>query len=137
MKIFFPMLAILVLGPVWASAQDLGGLSSRAEPTTSASNAGHDVTGFIAPSWAPGPGVNPKSLQTAPNPHPDLKPKLGGVFVDGAKYGPEIISPTAPLGWGMGEKYLSAPSVREDLQHETGPAAHRDSGGLKLFSIEF
>jgi len=24
-----------------------------------------------------------------------------------------------------------------DLQHESGPAAHRDAGGFKLFSIEF
>ena len=49
-----------------------------------------------------------------------------------------MISPTAPAEYGMGEKYLSAPSQQGyDVQHETGPAAHRDSGGLKLFSLEF
>jgi hypothetical protein len=139
MKIFLPILAFLVLGSVGAAAQSFNAMAAHTELTTSSSSSApsHDVTGFSSPSWAPGPGVNPKSLLTPPNPHPDLKPKLGGVFVDGVKYGPEIISPTAPLSWGMGEKYLSAPSQGRDLQHESGQAAHRDTGGLKLFSLEF
>jgi hypothetical protein len=37
----------------------------------------------------------------------------------------------------MGEKYLSAPDPQYDVAHEVGPAAHRDSGGFKLFSLEF
>ena len=139
MKTLLPTLAFLVLGSVWASAQNFNALTTHQElvSTTAPSAPGHDVTGFMAPSWAPGPGYNEKDLKTPPNIHPDLKPKLGGIFVDGAKYGPEIISPTAPLSWGMGEKYLSAPSTGTDLQHETGPAAHRDTGGFKLFSLEF
>jgi hypothetical protein len=48
-----------------------------------------------------------------------------------------MIAPGAPAEYGMGEKYLSAPSQTYDLQHETGPAAHRDSGGFKLFTFEF
>jgi hypothetical protein len=62
---------------------------------------------------------------------------LGGVFVDGAKYGPVLISPTAPASYGIGEKYLSAPDPRADTLHESAQAAHRDSGGIKLFSLEF
>ncbi len=76
-------------------------------------------------------------MKTPPNPHPDLKPRTGGVFVDGVKYGTVMISPTAPAEYGMGEKYLAAPSQTRDLQHESGRAAHRDAGGLKLFSFEF
>ncbi len=112
-------------------------MSARSEPTTYAASSAHDVTGFLAPNYAPGPGYSEKALKTPPNIHPDLKPRLGGIFVDGAKYGTVMISPTAPLTYGMGENYLSAPSQREDLQHETGQAAHRDTGGFKLFSIEF
>jgi hypothetical protein len=60
------------------------------------------------------------------------------VLVDGpTKYGAELINPAAPASYGYGEKYLSAPSSTYDLQHESGPAAHRDAGGIKLFSLEF
>lgn len=124
----------LALGTTWAAAQDI---SHVAQPVTSAPATAQDVTGFMAPSWAPGPGMTSKQMQTPPNPHPNLKPKLGGIFVDGAKYGPEIISPTAPPEWGNGERYLSAPSPMQDVQHISGSAAHRDSGGFKLFSFEF
>jgi len=93
-----------------------------------------DVTGFRAPNQ---PGVSPESSKRAPNPHPDLSPRATGVFVDGGKYGPVLISPAAPHEFGMGEKYLAAPSTRWDLQHESGRAAHRDAGGIKLFSWEF
>ena len=72
-----------------------------------------------------------------PNMHPNLKPQLGGVFVDGAKYGTQLINPAAPASYGIGEKYLSAPDPRYDLMHESGPAAHHDAGGIKLFSLEF
>jgi hypothetical protein len=141
MKTLLPMLAFLIAGSVCASAQNFNAMTTHAElvnsSSASASAPGHDVTGFMAPTWAPGPGYNEKDLKTPPNIHPDLKPKAGGIFVDGVKYGPEIISPAAPLTWGMGEKYLSAPSTGWDLQHETGPAAHRDTGGFKLFSLEF
>ena len=94
-----------------------------------------DVTGFVAPHT---PGVSPQSAHNPPNPHPDLKPRLGGVFVDGAKYGAIMISPTAPASYGIGEKYLAAPLPDPaDPQHEAGPAAHRDTGGIKLFTFEF
>jgi hypothetical protein len=135
MKLLLPTLALLALGSNWAFAQELtGGLSS---PTTSAPSTAHDVTGFVSPSYAPGPGVSPDAMKTAPNLHPNLKPKTGGIFVDGVEYGPVLISPTAPARYGLGEKYLAAPSTTYDLQHETGLAAHRDTGGFKLFSIEF
>jgi hypothetical protein len=139
MKTFLPMLVFLVLGSAWASAQNMSGMSSpMSQPTTSAPATAHDVTGFAAPSYAPGPGVSPQAMKTPPNLHPDLKPKLGGILVDGAKYGAVMVSPMAPASYGMGERYLSAPSQQGyDLQHESGPAAQRQSGGLKLFSIEF
>ena len=95
--------------------------------------AAQDVTGFRAPTQL-GPS---QSSKNPPNPHVVLKPQLGGIFVDGAKYGTQLINPSAPASYGIGEKYLSAPSSREDLMHESGPAAHRDSGGFKLFSLEF
>jgi len=136
MKTFTSVLAMLVLSAGWVAAQDMSGIAARSSSATSASVTAHDVTGFISPSM-PGPGISPQSMKTPPNPHVVLKPKLGGVFVDGVKYGTVMISPTAPAEYGMGEKYLSAPSQTSDLQHETGKAAHRDAGGLKLFTLEF
>jgi hypothetical protein len=136
MKTITSVLAALVISTGLASAQSLS-MGGIAQPTTSSPATAHDVTGFAAPSYAPGPGVNPKSLKTAPNPNVVLKPKLGGVAVDAVKYGPEIFSPGAPGEYGMGEKYLSAPSPTYDVQHESGQAAHRDAGGFKLFTIEF
>ncbi len=69
--------------------------------------------------------------------HPNLKPQLGGVFVDGGKYGAQLINPAAPASYGMGEKYLAAPSSTYDLAHESGRAAHHDAGGIKVFTLEF
>ncbi len=114
MKTLTNLLAILVLSAGFATAQD--------------------ITGFRAPSQ---PGIGPASSKGFPNPNVVLKPKLGGVFVDGGKNGPVMISPTASAEYGIGEKYLAAPSTRQDLQHESGRAAHRDAGGIKLFSLEF
>jgi hypothetical protein len=95
--------------------------------------AAQDVTGFKAPNQ-----LGPSSESSkAPNMHPNLSPRLGGVFVDGAKYGTILISPSAPASYGVGEKYLSAPSSREDLMHESAQAAHHDAGGMKLFTLEF
>jgi hypothetical protein len=91
-----------------------------------------DVTGFKAPAQ-----LGPSESSKAPNPHVVLKPQLGGVFVDGAKYGTQLINPSAPASYGMGEKYLAAPSSRYDLDRECGRAAHHDAGGIKLFTIEF
>jgi hypothetical protein len=136
MKTLTSALAALLLTTFWASAQDLSNISERTQPATSSPATAHDVTGFSAPN-TPGPGVTTQSLKTAPNPHPDLRPKTGGIFVDGVKYGTVMISPFAPASYGMGEKYLAAPSQTYDLQHESGLAAHRDANGLKLFSIEF
>jgi hypothetical protein len=48
-----------------------------------------------------------------------------------------LISPTAPASYGIGEKYLAAPSSRDDLERESGRAAHHDAGGIKVFTIEF
>ncbi len=137
MKILLPAMAFLLLGAAGLRAQDMSNIAERSASATSAPVTAHDVTGFSAPTYAPGPGISPNAMKTPANPHPDLKPRLGGVFVDGVKYGTVMISPTAPLTLGMGEKYLSAPSQTQDLQHESGTAAHRDSGGLKLFSLEF
>jgi hypothetical protein len=112
-----------------AAAQDLSGNSNSGVATV---KPGVDVNGFKAPNTlAP---YNPK----APNVHPNLKPQLGGVLVDGVtKYGAELINPAAPAYYGNGEKYLTAPSSTYDLQHESGYAAHRQAGGIKLFSVEF
>lgn len=130
MKRLMTVLEILTLSATWAAAQSAAG---NANNSVSGINNGADVTGFTAPSKL-GPG---SESSKAPNPHPDLRPQLGGVFVDGAKYGTVMISPTAPASYGYGEKYLSAPSANVDVLHESGPAAHRQSGGLKLFSLEF
>jgi hypothetical protein len=92
------------------------------------------VTGFRAPSEL---NRTPSESSKFPNMHPDLTPRLGGVFVDGAKYGAELINPAAPASYGYGEKYLTEPSSTYDLKHESGPAAHRDAGGIKLFTFEF
>jgi len=113
-----------------ASAQDLSGNANNGVAVV---KPGVDVGGFKAPATL---NQTPSQTSKFPNPHPDLKPKLGGIFVDGGKYGTQLINPSAPAGYGMGEKYLSAPSSRNDLANETGPAAHRDAGGSKLFSIE-
>jgi hypothetical protein len=94
-----------------------------------------DVTGFKAPSQL-GPTQSSKGFK-APNPHPNLTPQVGGVFADGGKYGTQLINPAAPVSYGIGEKYLAAPSSREDLQHESGRAAHHDAGGIKLVTFEF
>lgn len=135
MKTFTSALAVLVISTAWASAQDMSNVASRQQTVTSARASAHDVTGFYAPHSAP--AINPESTKAYPNPHPDLRPRTGGVFTDGVKYGPVMISPAAPPEYGMGEKYLSAPSESYDLQHESGPAAHRPAGGLKLFTLEF
>jgi hypothetical protein len=112
MKTLTAVLTVLVLSAGLATAQD--------------------VTGFKAPAE-----LGPTQSSKAPNTHPILTPQLGGVFVDGAKYGTQLINPAAPASYGMGEKYLAAPSSREDLMHESGRAAHHDAGGIKLFSFEF
>ena len=95
----------------------------------------HDVTGFSNPYT--GPGKTRESIQRAPDMHPNLKPRPGGIATDTVKYGPVMLSPAAPASYGMGEHYLTAPSTQYDLPHESGQAAHRDSGGFKVFSIEF
>jgi hypothetical protein len=115
MKTLTTLLAVLALSAGLAAAQDVTGFASR--------------PGYNAPGTLTTKGFR--------NPNAVLKPQLGGVFVDGAKYGTILISPTAPASYGIGEKYLSAPSSREDLMHESGPAAHRDAGGIKVFTIEF
>ena len=116
MKMLSRVLAILVLSGGMAAAQDMTGFSAYSKKA---------------------PAVSPESSKLAPNPHPDLTPKVGGVFADGAKYGWVLISPGADPAYGIGEKYLAAPSTTQDLQHESGPAAHRETGGIKLFTFEF
>jgi hypothetical protein len=131
MKTFTAFLALFVATVGLASAQDLSGNANR--PTTTAGASSGDVTGFRAPK-----SLGPTSESSkAPNMHPDLSPQLGGIFVDGAKYGTQMINPAAPASYGMGEKYLSAPDARYDLERESGRAAHHDTGGMKLFSLEF
>jgi hypothetical protein len=115
MKTLTTFLAVLVLSAGLAAAQDVTGFTTK--------------PGYNAPG-----NTNTKGF---PNANAVLKPQLGGVFVDGAKYGTQMINPAAPASYGIGEKYLAAPSSREDLMHESGPAAHRDTGGIKLFTLEF
>jgi hypothetical protein len=136
MKIYPLAAALLILGSIGLRAQDMSGISARSQPATSSPSTAHDITGFSAPGTV-APALSTESSKTPPNPHPDLRPRLGGIFTDGLKYGAVMIAPGAPAEYGMGEKYLSAPSQTYDLQHETGPAAHRDSGGFKLFTFEF
>jgi hypothetical protein len=144
MKTLPTLLGILLLTAGLASAQTSNRVTSTkggtyytppgsllVAPTTGPS---HDITGFSDKS---SPALNGESSNTPPNPNVNLKPKVGGIFADGAEYGTVMISPGAPAEYGMGEKYLSAPSTREDLKHESGQAAHRDTGGLKLFTFEF
>ncbi len=136
MKTLTSFLGLLVLSTGFATAQDLSNSAEREQPSTASPATAHDVTGFVAPNTI-GPGLTSESTKHFPNIHPDLRPKLGGVFIDGGKYGLVMISPWAPASYGMGEKYLAAPSPSYDLQHESGPAAHRPAGGLKLLSFEF
>jgi hypothetical protein len=95
----------------------------------------HDVTGFSNPYT--GPEKTNDSINRPPNMHPNLKAQPGGVATAIYKHGAVMVSPAAPASYGMGEAYLSAPDPRVDVERESGRAAHRDSGGLKLFSIEF
>ena len=126
----FLLVALVISGGV-ASAQSTGG-GSRNNPAMPGLVAA-DVNGFHSPTT-----LGPVQSSKMPNLHPNLKPQLGGVFVDGVtKYGTQLINPAAPASYGMGEKYLSAPDPRYDLMHESGPAAHHDAGGIKLFSFEF
>jgi hypothetical protein len=125
LTILFSVL-LMTSGAAFAQSAGAGISSGRAN--------GADVTGFSSKTR---PGLTLKQANTPPNPNVVLKPKLGGVVVDGIKYGTVMISPTAPASYGIGESYLSAPSSRYDLQGESGPAAHRDAGGIKLFSLEF
>jgi len=131
MKTFTAFLAIFAVSITFAAAQDTSG-NANSSPVAGAVH-GADVTGFHAPRT-----LGPSNESSKPiNMHPDLRPTLGGVFVDGAKYGTQLINPAAPASYGVGEKYLAAPDPRYDLAHESGRAAHHDAGGIKLFTIEF
>ena len=115
MKTLSKALAILVLSTGIAAAQDMTGFSTK--------NA---------------PAVSPESSKLAPNPHPNLAPKVGGIFADGAKYGWVLVSPAADSSYGIGEKYLAAPrQYGPDVAHTSPPGSHHDAGGLKLLSFEF
>ena len=129
MKTLTTVVMVLALSAGLAAAQDLSGNANR--PASGAA-AGADITGFHSPAT-----LGPSQSSKTPNMHPSLRPQLGGVFVDGAKYGTQLINPAAPASYGMGEKYLSAPDARYDLERESGRAAHHDAGGIKLFSLEF
>ncbi|MCE0498418.1 MAG: hypothetical protein LV481_10785 [Methylacidiphilales bacterium] len=115
MKTLSKVLAILILSAGIAAADDMTGFSSKSAPA-----------------------VSPESSKLTPNPHPDLTPKLGGVFADGAKYGWVLVSPGADSSYGIGEKYLAAPrQYGPDLAHTSAPGSHHDAGGIKLLSFEF
>jgi len=130
MKILAFLFAVVVGFYGVASAQDTSGNANHpVQPGSVAS----DVSGFRAPNTL-GPTQSTKAF---PNVHPNLAPRAGGVFVDGAKYGTELINPAAPASYGMGEKYLAAPSGRADLERESGRAAHHDAGGIKVLTWEF
>jgi hypothetical protein len=131
MKTLIAFLSVFALSISLAAAQDTSGNANH--PATVGAASGADMTGFHAPKEL-GP-TNESSK--APNMHPNLTPQLGGVFVDGGKYGTQLINPCAPASYGIGQKYLAAPSSSWDLQHESGRAAHHDANGIKLFSFEF
>jgi hypothetical protein len=115
MKTLSKVLAILVLSAGVVAAQDMTGFSSKRAPA-----------------------ISPESNRLTPNPHPDLTPRVGGVFADGAKYGWVLVSPAADPSYGIGEKYLAAPrQYGPDLDHTSPPGSHHDAGGLKLLSFEF
>jgi hypothetical protein len=130
MKTLTTFLTVLAISTGLACAQSAGGNANN--PASPGAAHGADVTGFRAPAT-----LGPVQSSKSPNMHPNLEPQLGGVFVDGAKYGTQLINPSAPASYGMGEKYLTAPSPTQDVQHESARAAHRDSGGIKVFSFEF
>src|ERR1700744_1736828 len=80
-----------------AAAQDLSG---NANNSVAGIRPGTDISGFRAPS-----ALNPTPSQSSkvPNPHPTLKPRLGGILVDGpTKYGAQLINPAAPASYGYG-----------------------------------
>lgn len=133
-------LLLLSSAAAWAQSEPNSSLVSPnnhvARPVSSKNElVMHDVTGFSNPYT--GPGKTKESIERPPNMHPNLRPQPGGVVTDMVKYGFVMLSPVAPASYGMGEHYLSAPDPRADLAHESGPAAHREAGGFKLFSIEF
>jgi hypothetical protein len=137
MKTTFALLgSILLLSTGAAFAQSAGnGVSANATTTSANQKTGHDITGFSS-KWS-GPGLTQKQIYTPPNPNVVLKPRAAGATVAIYHYGPVMLSPVAPASYGIGERYLAAPDSRYDLDHESGPAAHRDTGGIKLFSLEF
>lgn len=135
MKTLSLLVSVLIMATGSAYAQsENNGVATNNTVGTSGRATGSDVTGFSARTY---PGMSSQQANRPPNPNVVLKPKLGGAVTDGVKYGTVMISPTAPAEYGMGEKYLSAPDARYDLDHESGPAAHHDAGGIKLFSLEF
>jgi hypothetical protein len=133
MKTLTIILTALALSIGLAVAQDTSGNANNGLSSTGATGSG-DITGFNAPTHL---GPSPTESSKAINMHPVLTPQLGGVFVDGAKYGAQLINPAAPASYGIGEKYLTAPDPRYDVVNESGPAAHRQAGGIKVFTLEF
>jgi hypothetical protein len=139
MKTLTTLAAFLVLlsGTALAQTESTGSANnsvSSITPNTKGATA-HDVTGFSNPYT--GPEKTQDTINRPPNMHPNLKPQPGGVATAIYKHGAVMVSPFAPASYGMGEAYLSAPDPRYDVSHQPGPSAHRDSGGFKLFSIEF
>ena len=134
---YLTILTLVSVFPALAQTETVGASNNSVSSVTPNSRAyvAHDVTGFSDKNA--GPGVTKESINRPPDMHPNLKPQPGGVITDTVKYGPELYSPAAPASLGYGARYLSAPDPRADLPHETGRAAHRDSGGIKLFSLEF
>jgi hypothetical protein len=139
MKTLTTLAAFLVLsaGVAFAQSESTGSANNSVSSVTpnSTGTTAHDVTGFSNKNT--GPGITQDERDRPPNMHPNLKPQPGGVATAIYKHGAVMISPVAPASYGMGEKYLSAPDPQYDVAHEVGPAAHRDSGGFKLFSLEF
>lgn len=135
MKTLTTLVVGLLLSAGVASAQSMSGLTATSPHSTNGSTNGtNNLTGYHYTYY---PGYNPVTAKAAPNPKVELKPTVGGIFVDGAKYGWTIISPAAPATWGNGEKYMTSPDPRKDILEDSGPASHRQSGGFKLFSIDF
>ena len=137
MKTLTQILAVLVLSSGMAAAQDLSGNANNSVSGVGQPGArSADVTGFRSPSntWA----ANPRRASAlCPTCTRICSPSSAASLSMARKYGTQLINPAAPASYGYGEKYLSAPSSRADLEHESGRAAHHDAGGIKLFSMEF
>ncbi len=102
---------------------------------------------YVQPTYAQ---ISPSSVEPEHRaPGEKLHAKLGGVFVDLTRYGANLINPFAPAKFGYGEKYAAlpdgsitvhisgAPTGVRTITGIDAPGGERESGGIKVFTIEF